>query len=112
MLIICNHCYTEQEARVSKEKPHKILCQKCGKVVDNINNFMINSLVAQKKFVTEEKGGFSFHCTSCNGVHKAVLVKTSEGNWAKCTNCEAKVENVSDFMLRQMNSLTIIDETT
>lgn len=111
MNVICTNCHKEQEAKVSREKPHRVTCAYCGVRIDGINDFTIRSLVDRKKFVDEEKGQFSFYCEACNGVHRGHLQEDDEKPWVKCGNCGAKMDNVSDFMIRQMSGITFTDET-
>jgi hypothetical protein len=114
MNIICYSCHREQEAQVSKELPHRVICRYCSKKIDNVTDFTVKTLVAQKRFANEEKAGFAFHCEQCKGVQKGLPQRgTPEDKkkvWIKCSNCGAKMKNVSDFMIRQMSGL-IKDET-
>lgn len=114
MNITCTSCYKPQEAVVSTEKPHRVICRYCGKKIDGVNEFTVRTLVNQKKFVQEDKSGFSFYCEPCNGVHKGILQKgTSQDKkklWIKCSNCGAEMKNVSDFMMRQMSGFPKTDE--
>ena len=111
MNVLCLKCHKEQEARITREKPHRVVCSHCGSEIEGLNSFIMRSLVDQKKFVNEEKSGFSFHCDICKGVYKGVVQKDSKQPWVKCTNCGEKMPNVSDFMIRQMGGIIFTNET-
>lgn len=110
MNIFCNHCHTEQEARISKEKPYKVICQKCGSKIDGISEFTIRSLLERHKFIDEEKGKFSFYCEPCKGIHRGLLQHDNKRIWVKCSNCGVEMKNVSDFTIRQMSKVIFTDE--
>lgn len=110
MNVTCNHCHKEQEAFVTKDPPHRVICKHCGEKIEGISPFTVRSLVDRKRFDNEDKGGFSFYCEKCNGVHKGILQKESDEKWVKCSSCGTKMDNVSDFMIRQMSGITLTDE--
>lgn len=111
MNILCPKCHREQEARVTREKPHRVLCSHCDTEIEGLSNFLLKTLIDQKKFVNEEKSGFSFHCENCRGIYKGILQKDPKNPWVKCSKCGEKMSNVSDFMIRQMGGISFTDET-
>lgn len=111
MIITCNHCHKEQEARVTRTPPHRVVCAYCSERVEGVNDFTVRSLVAQKRFVAEEKGQFSFFCETCKGIKRGHLQKDEKAPWVKCTGCGEKMSNVSDFTMRLMSGITFTDET-
>lgn len=111
MNVICGQCHKEQEARVTREPPHRVTCRFCGQPINGINDFTVRSLVHRKQFVNEEKGKFSFHCENCDGVFRGHLVKDDGEPYVKCSNCGEKMDRVSDFTIRLMAGITFTDET-
>lgn len=111
MNILCQNCHKEQEARITREKPHKVLCAHCSSEIEGLSPFLLKTLVDQKKFVNEDKSGFSFYCETCKGVCRGILQKDPKKPWVKCLKCGEKMSNVSDFMIRQMGGITFTDET-
>lgn len=105
MILICSKCNKDTEARVTKSSPHRIVCEHCGNFLENVSNFTLDSLVREKKFVTEQKKAFSFFCDNDKAILPGILAKDDAGKpYVKCAKCSSKM-NVSEFMLNQFRDI-------
>jgi len=105
MLIICDKCNKDTEARVTKIAPHRIQCEHCGHLLEKVNKFTLDSLVREKKFVVEQKKAFAFFCDNDKAVLPGILTKDPNGKlFVKCAKCSSKM-NVSEFMINQFRDI-------
>jgi Zn finger protein HypA/HybF involved in hydrogenase expression len=111
MLITCDKCNNQVEAAVTAKAPHRVICPKCKKQIDSITQFVIGSLVRDRKFIAEEKEAFSFYCEKDKGSFPGVLKKDANGkDIVNCSKCGTKM-NVTEFMILQLKASANLKKT-
>ena len=89
MLILCTNrgCIKHSNALLDT-KTMDIICQECGKPIDNISESMKRTLKSFGRVIKEEKKAFSMGCRSCNANREIVF---DENKNTICAICKGPV---------------------
>lgn len=97
-LLTCSHCRTTKECKLDPETD-EVICMDCGKVVQGVSPFFVNTMKAGKEFIQKKKEAFSFKCSKCQKMKKALLSK--DASHAICEECGTFM-NVSPHMIQAL----------
>lgn len=108
MLLQCNNrgCFKSSEAKLDVET-QEVICQECGKVIDNISDSMKRALKSFGQIVrSNERKGFVMACTKCRANRELAL---NEDNETVCKICHEPIAVTPSFRLAMEESGTKLE---
>jgi len=108
MLILCDQCNRQVDAKVDKDAD-KVVCPECRAEVTNITKFAFEHMKRNREYLVENKKSFSFPCKKCN-IRTGGVVKR-DGSAVVCTVCGSPQE-VAPFMVLTMKNLGLYEGKT
>ena len=85
MLIMCDNksCHKQSNALLNPETL-EVICQECGKPIENVSDAMKRTLKSFGQIIRESKKAFMLACPKCKANREVVL---DENNNNICKNC-------------------------
>lgn len=97
MMILCTNkgCLSYSEAKLNVDT-NEVICDNCGKTVDNLTSIMRNALKQNGQIVRKSNKKLMLACNKCHANREIVL---DQNNKTICSICHTEIQVYAQFKM-------------